>query len=159
MDLFEYQGKQFLSRMGVTVPHGAVADEPDHAVLAAESLGYPVAVKAQVRVGGRGKAGGIRLAHDADESRAAAEAILGLDIRGHVVHRLWLEGAADVAEEYYASFTVDRANRRYLGMVSARGGVDIEQVAATDPEAIARLPISPGTGLTSADARERAGAS
>ncbi|MFP5317461.1 MAG: ADP-forming succinate--CoA ligase subunit beta [Acidimicrobiia bacterium] len=153
MDLFEYQGKQFLSHHGVVVPHGAVADEPDHAVLAAESLGYPVAVKAQVRVGGRGKAGGIRLARDGAEVRAAAEAILGLDIRGHVVRRLWLEKAADVAEEYYASFTVDRAERRYLGMLSARGGVDIEAVAATEPEAIARLPISPGDGLSAEAAR------
>jgi len=153
MDLFEYQGKQFLAHHGVTVPHGAVADEPDHAVLAGESLGYPVAVKAQVRVGGRGKAGGIRLASDEGEVRAAAEAILGLDIRDHSVRRLWLEKAADVAEEYYASFTVDRAERRYLGMLSARGGVDIEEVAATEPEAIARLAIGPRHGLSAEDAR------
>ncbi|HVM03000.1 MAG TPA: ADP-forming succinate--CoA ligase subunit beta [Acidimicrobiales bacterium] len=153
MDLFEYQGKQFLAGMGVPVPAGAVADTPDQAVAAAGSVGYPVAVKAQVRVGGRGKAGGIRLVRDGAEARAAAEAILGLDIRGHVVRRLWLEAAADVAEEYYASFTVDRAERRYLGMLSARGGVDIEEVAASEPEAIARLPISPNGGLSEADAR------
>lgn len=154
MDLFEHQGKQFLRHHGVAVPNGAVADDPDQAVLAAASLGYPVAVKAQVRVGGRGKAGGIRLARDEAEVRAAAEAILRLDIRGHVVRRLWLERAADVAEEYYASFTVDRARRRYLGMLSARGGVDIEEVAASEPEAIARLPVSPRHGLSGEEARQ-----
>ena len=154
MDLFEYQGKQFLDRFGIVVPEGAVADSPEEAAAAAERLGCPVAVKAQVRVGGRGKAGGIRLARDPAEAAAHAGAILGMDIRGHVVHRLWLERAADVAEEYYASFTIDRARRCYLGMVSARGGVNIEEVAVSEPAAIARLPIDPGEGLSAAGARQ-----
>ena len=153
MDLFEYQGKQFLAAFGVPVPDGAVADTPEEASSVAERIGYPAAVKAQVRVGGRGKAGGIRIGHDAAEVAAHAEAILGMDIRGHTVHRVWVERAADVAEEYYASLTVDRAGRRYLALVSARGGVDIEEVAATDPGAIVRLPIPPGTGLTEDAAR------
>ncbi len=152
MDLFEYQGKQFLRNMGVAGPGGAVADTPEEAVAAADRLGYPVAVKAQVRVGGRGKAGGVRLARDADEARAHAAAILGLDIRGHVVRRLWVEPAVDVVEEYYASFTVDRANRCYLAMVSARGGVDIEKVAAEEPAAVARLAIGPRAGLDPGEA-------
>ena len=141
MDLFEYQGKQFLARYGVAVPQGEVADTPEEAVAAAERLGYPVAVKAQVRVGGRGKAGGIKLGRTADEVAAHARAILGMDIRGHVVRRVWVEGGADVAEEYYVSFTVDRAGRRYLALASSQGGVDIEEVAATDPDAIARVPV------------------
>ena len=153
MDLFEYQGKQFLGRFAIAVPSGAVADTPEEAAAAAEQLGYPVAVKAQVRIGGRGKAGGIRIGQDAAEVEAHARAILGMDIRGLIVRRLWLERAADVGEEYYVSFTIDRANRRYLGMVSAQGGIDIEQVAATDPEAIVRLPVEPGGGLTLAEAR------
>jgi succinyl-CoA synthetase beta subunit len=153
VDLFEYQGKQFLASYGVAVPEGAVADTAVEAVAAAERLGYPVAVKAQVRVGGRGKAGGIRLAATADEVATAAGAILGLVIRGHTVRRLWLERASDVAEEYYASFTVDRAHRRYLGMVSARGGIDIEQVAAEEPEAIVRMPIELGTEFALSEAR------
>ncbi len=152
MDLFEYQGKQFLAQFDIPVPDGAVADTPQEAVAAAEKLGYPVAVKAQVRIGGRGKAGGIRLAHDSAEAASHAEAILGMDIRGHTVRRLWLERAADVAAEYYASFTIDRANRQYLGMVSAQGGVDIEQVARDDPGAIARVPVVPAQGLGMAEA-------
>ncbi len=154
MDLFEYQGKQFLAGFGVPVPDGAVADTPEEAETAAERLGYPVAVKAQVRIGGRGKAGGIRIGRDGAEVRSHAEAILGMDIRGHTVRRVWIERGADVAEEYYASFTVDRANRQYLALVSARGGVDIEEVASTDPDAIARLPIDASTGLTGDAARQ-----
>ncbi|MCA1693007.1 MAG: acetate--CoA ligase family protein, partial [Actinobacteria bacterium] len=148
MDLFEYQGKQFLGRFGIAVPQGEVADTPEEATAAAERLGYPVAVKAQVRIGGRGKAGGIRIGRDADEVATHARAILGLDIRGLTVRRLWLERAVDVSEEYYISFTIDRSGRRYLGMVSAQGGVDIEQVAATEPEAIARIPVDPGEGIS-----------
>ncbi len=148
MDLFEYQGKQFLARYDVPVPAGEVADTPDGAVAAAERLGYPVAVKAQVRVGGRGKAGGIKLGRSAEEVRAHAAAVLGMDIRGHTVRRVWVERGADVAEEYYLSFTIDRAGRRYLALASAQGGVDIEEVAATNPEAIARTPIGvDGSGL------------
>jgi succinyl-CoA synthetase beta subunit len=153
VDLFEYQGKQFLARFGVAVPDGAVADTPEEATAAAERLGFPVAVKAQVRVGGRGKAGGIRIGHDAAEVEAHARAILGMDIRGHTVHRVWVERGADVAAEYYASITVDRPGRQYLALVSARGGVDIEEVAATEPGAIARLGISPGGGLSEEAAR------
>ena len=154
MDLFEYQGKQFLAGFAVPVPEGEVADTPEEAVAAAEHLGYPVAVKAQVRVGGRGKAGGIRIGHDAAEVESHAEAILGMNIGGHTVRRVWIERGADVAEEYYASFTVDRAGRRYLALASARGGVDIEEVAATDPGAIAHLPIPPGAGLAPEAARD-----
>ena len=147
MDLFEYQGKQFFARFGIPVPPGAVADTVDDAVSAAEDLGYPVVVKAQVQVGGRGKAGGIQLASDAGEVRTHAGAILGLDIRGHTVRRLWIEKASDIASEYYASFTLDRSAKLHLGMLSAKGGVDIEQVAAEDPDAIARIHVNPLDGL------------
>ncbi len=147
MDLYEYQGKQYFARFGVPVSPGEAVDSVEDALGAAERLGYPVVVKAQVRVGGRGKAGGVRLAADAAATRAAAEAILGLDIKGHVVRRLWVERATDIAAEYYASFTLDRTNKTHLCMVSAEGGVEIEQVAAENPEAIARLAIDPLDGL------------
>src|SRR6188768_2755505 len=130
MDLFEYQGKQYFARFGIPVSPGGVAYTVDEAVAQADAAGYPVVVKAQVQVGGRGKAGGIKLADNADEVRTHAGNILGMDIKGHVVHRLWVEHASDIAHEYYASFTFDRGARLHLGMVSARGGVDIEQVAA-----------------------------
>jgi succinyl-CoA synthetase beta subunit len=152
MDLFEYQGKQYFARFGIPVSPGGVADTVDQAVAEANRVGYPVVVKAQVQVGGRGKAGGIKLAQNADEVRLHADNILGMDIRGHTVHRLWVEHASDIAHEYYASFTLDRGARLHLGMVSARGGVDIEQVAAEEPEAIARLHINPVIGLTKGDA-------
>src|SRR6202011_906992 len=142
------------SRFGIPVSPGGAADSVDQAVTEADKAGYPVVVKAQVQVGGRGKAGGIKLATDADEARAAAQAILGMDIKGHVVHRVWVEHASDIAEEYYASFTLDRGAKMHLGMVSAKGGVDIEQVAAEDPEAIARLHIDPSIGLTEGQARQ-----
>jgi succinyl-CoA synthetase beta subunit len=154
MDLFEYQGKQYFARFGIPVPPGGVAETPDAAVVQADRVGYPVVVKAQVQVGGRGKAGGIQLARSADEVRRHAGQILGMDIRGHTVHRLWVERASDIAREYYASFTLDRGARKHLGMVSARGGVDIEQVAAEEPSAIARLHINPVQGLSEADARK-----
>ncbi len=153
MDLFEYQGKQYFARFGIPVSPGGVADTVDEAVAHSERVGYPVVVKAQVQVGGRGKAGGIKLASSADEVRTHAQAILGMDIKGHTVHRVWIERASDIAHEYYASFTLDRGARLHLGMVSARGGIDIEQVAAEDPEAIARLHIDPVTGLSEQDAR------
>jgi succinyl-CoA synthetase beta subunit len=153
MDLFEYQGKQYFARFGIPVSPGGVADTVDEAVAQAEAAGYPVVVKAQVQVGGRGKAGGIKLAASADEVRTHAGNILGMDIRGHVVHRVWVERASDIAREYYASFTLDRGARCHLGMVSARGGVDIEQVAAEAPDAIARLHINPVDGLSDADAQ------
>ncbi len=154
MDLFEYQGKRYFARYGIPVSPGATADTVDEALEAAEIAGYPVVVKAQVQVGGRGKAGGIKLAATPEEVRTHAAAILGMDIKGHVVRRLWLEHASDIAREYYASFTLDRGARAHLGLVSARGGVDIEEVAATEPEAIARRHIDPSVGLTEADARQ-----
>jgi succinyl-CoA synthetase beta subunit len=153
MDLFEYQGKQYFARFGIPVSPGGVADTVDQAVTEAERVGYPVVVKAQVQVGGRGKAGGIQLARSADEVRQHATNILGMDIRGHTVRRLWIERASEIAREYYASFTLDRGARLHLGMVSAKGGVEIEQVAEEDPQAIARLHINPVQGLSAQDAR------
>jgi succinyl-CoA synthetase beta subunit len=154
VDLFEYQGKQYFARFGIPVSAGGVADTVDEAVKQADAAGYPVVVKAQVQVGGRGKAGGIKLANDAGEVREHAGTILGMDIKGHVVHRLWVEHASDIAKEYYASFTLDRAAKLHLGMVSAKGGVDIEQVAEEDPGAIAKLHIDPVDGLSEAGARQ-----
>src|SRR5437879_4824645 len=154
MDLFEYQGKQYFARFGIPVSAGGVADTVDEAVVQADKAGYPVVVKAQVQVGGRGKAGGIQLANDANEVRTHAGKILGMDIKGHVVKRLWVEHASDIAKEYYASFTLDRAAKKHLGMVSAKGGVDIEQVAEEDPAAIARLHVDPAEGLSEQGARQ-----
>ena len=154
MDLYEYQGKQYFARFGIPVSPGGVADTVDEAVEQAAKAGYPVVVKAQVQVGGRGKAGGIKLAADADEVRTHAGAILGMDIKGHVVRRVWVEHASDIAREYYASFTLDRGAKMHLGMVSAKGGIDIEQVAAEDPQAIARMYIDPSIGLTEGQARQ-----
>jgi succinyl-CoA synthetase beta subunit len=154
MDLFEYQGKQYFARFGIPVSAGGVADTVDEAAQQADKAGYPVVVKAQVQVGGRGKAGGIKLANSAEEVRTHARNILGMDIRGHTVHRLWVEHASDIKREYYASFTLDRGARKHLGMVSARGGVDVEQVAAEDPTAIARCHIDPINGLSDADAQQ-----
>ena len=154
MDLFEYQGKQLLARFGVPVSPGEAVDTVDGAVAASERLGYPVVVKAQVQVGGRGKAGGIKLANSADETRQHASNILGMDIKGHVVGVLWIEKASDIVEEYYASFTLDRAAKKHLGMVSAKGGVDIEQVAEEDPAAIARVHIDPLVGIEDYHARQ-----
>ncbi len=153
MDLFEYQGKQYFARFGIPTSPGGVADTVAQAVEQAELAGYPVVVKAQVKVGGRGKAGGIKLAGDAAKAAQAAEAILGMDIKGHVVRRLWIEHASDIAKEYYASFTLDRPAKLHLGMLSASGGVEIEEVAATNPEAIARLHVNPVDGLDEATAR------
>jgi succinyl-CoA synthetase beta subunit len=148
VDLFEYQGKQLFARYGIPVSPGDVASTVDEAVRAADGAGYPVVVKAQVQVGGRGKAGGIKLAASADEVRTHAGAILGMDIKGHVVHHVWVEHASDIAEEYYASFTLDRSAKKYLGMLSAQGGVEIEGVAEENPEAIARITVDPVDGLT-----------
>ncbi|MGH9094292.1 MAG: ADP-forming succinate--CoA ligase subunit beta [Acidimicrobiales bacterium] len=154
MDLFEYQGKQYFARFGIPVSAGGVADTVDQAVAEADKAGYPVVVKAQVQVGGRGKAGGVKLATDPEEVRTHAGNILGLDIKGHVVRRLWVEHASDIAKEYYASFTLDRAAKQYLGLVSAQGGVEIEAVADENPEALARIHIDPATGFTEAQARQ-----
>ncbi|HLI75103.1 MAG TPA: ADP-forming succinate--CoA ligase subunit beta [Acidimicrobiales bacterium] len=148
MDLYEYQGKQYFARFGIPISPGGVADTVDEAVAQADRAGYPVVVKAQVKVGGRGKAGGIKLAADAAEVRTHAGAILGMDIKGHTVGRLWVEHASDIAREYYASFTLDRAAKLHLCMVSARGGVDIEEVAETDPGAIVRMHVDPVDGLS-----------
>jgi succinyl-CoA synthetase beta subunit len=154
VDLFEYQGKQYFARFGIPISAGGVADTVGEAVAQAEAVGYPVVVKAQVKVGGRGKAGGVKLARDADEVRLHAGNILGLDIKGHVVRRLWIEHASDIDKEYYASFTLDRTAKLHLGMLSAEGGVEIEEVADTHPDAIAKLWINPIDGLDEATARE-----
>jgi succinyl-CoA synthetase beta subunit len=153
LDLFEYQGKQFFARHGIPVSPGEAVDSVDDAVAAAERLGYPVVVKAQVQVGGRGKAGGIKLADSPEEVRTHAANILGMDIKGHVVGRLWIERASDIAEEYYASFTLDRSAKKHLGMLSAQGGVDIEAVAAENPDAIAKIHVDPVDGLSDEQAR------
>jgi succinyl-CoA synthetase beta subunit len=153
MDLFEYQGKQYFARFGIAVSPGDIADTVEQAVEVAERIGYPVVVKAQVKVGGRGKAGGVKLAHDLDELRLHAGNILGLDIKGHLVHRLWIERSSDIAKEYYASFTLDRQNKTHLGMLSAQGGVEIEVVAEENPDAIAFLAIDPVRGLDLETAR------
>jgi succinyl-CoA synthetase beta subunit len=153
VDLFEYQGKQFFASFDIPVSAGEAVKTVDDAVAAAERLGYPVVVKAQVQVGGRGKAGGIKLANDGDEARQHAAAILGMDIKGHTVEILWIEAASDIAEEYYASFTLDRSAKKHLGMLSAPGGVDIEGVAETDPDAIAKVHVDPAEGLSEDDAR------
>ena len=154
MDLYEYQGKQYFARFGIPTSPGGVADTVAEAVAVAERSGYPVVVKAQVKVGGRGKAGGVKLAADADEVRLHAGNILGLDIKGHVVRRLWVEHASDIDKEYYASFTLDRTAKLHLGMLSAEGGVEIEEVAETNPDAIARLHVDPVAGLSEETARE-----
>jgi succinyl-CoA synthetase beta subunit len=154
VDLYEYQGKQYFARFGIPTSPGGVADTVDEAVAVAQRAGYPVVVKAQVKVGGRGKAGGVKLAADDDEVRLHAGNILGLDIKGHVVKRLWVEHASDIDKEYYASFTLDRTAKLHLGMLSAEGGVEIEEVAETNPEAIARLHVDPVAGLSEEAARE-----
>ena len=147
MDLFEYQGKQYFSRYGIAVSPGDVADTVEEAVAVAERIGYPVVVKAQVKVGGRGKAGGVKLADNIDEVRLHAGNILGLDIKGHIVRRIWIERSSDISKEYYASFTLDRPNKTHLGILSAQGGVEIEVVAEENPDAIAFLSIDPVRGL------------
>ena len=154
MDLFEYQGKQFFSNFDIPVSAGDVVTTVDGAIAVAERIGrWPVVVKAQVQVGGRGKAGGIKLANDLDEVRQYASDIIGMDIKGHTVERVWIEEASDIAEEYYASFTLDRSRKQHLGMLSAQGGVEIEAVAETDPDAIAKIWIDPVEGLDEATAR------
>ncbi len=156
MDLFEYQGKQYFAKFGIPVSAGGVAVTVDEAVKVAEASLYPVVVKAQVQVGGRGKAGGIKLANNADEVRLHAGNILGMDIKGHVVKRIWVEHASDIDEEYYASFTLDRAAKKHLLMLSAQGGVEIEEVAEKDPDAIVKLHINPVDGLSEKVARQAA---
>jgi len=154
VDLLEYQGKQFFSQFGIPISDGRAVDSVEQAVQAAEEVGYPVMVKAQVHAGGRGKAGGVKFAPDAEAVREHAGNILGLDIKGHITRILWIEHASDIAEEYYASFTLDRSAKKHLGMLSAEGGIEIEQVAVDTPDAIAKIWIDPVDGLTEAAARE-----
>ena len=154
MDLFEYQGKELLRKFDVPVPEGRVATTPDEAAEAARGLGGKVVVKAQVQVGGRGKAGGIKLAESPDEARDVAGQILGMDIKGHTVKRVLVERAGDIKSEYYVSILLDRSERRFLGMMSAKGGVDIEQVADEDPDAISRVHIDPLLGVSDFHARQ-----
>jgi succinyl-CoA synthetase beta subunit len=147
MDLLEYQGKQLFARHGVPVPAGVPATTVDEAVAAADQIGYPCVVKAQVLIGGRGKAGGIKVAKDRDEAETYAKAILGMDIRGHTVHEVWIEAASDIALEYYASIVFDRSAKKPLILLSTQGGMEIEEVAETNPEAIARLHVDPLIGF------------
>jgi succinyl-CoA synthetase beta subunit len=153
VDLYEYQGKELFARFGIPVSEGRLATTPAEARAAAEELGGQVVVKAQVLTGGRGKAGGIKLADSPDEAEAAANDILGLDIRGHVVRRLWIEKASDIAKEYYLSVTFDRGEKKPLFMLTTQGGVDIEEVAERSPEALARLHIEPLVGFQPYQAR------
>jgi succinyl-CoA synthetase beta subunit len=147
MDLLEYQGTQLFARHGVPVPAGQPARTVEDAVAAAEAVGYPCAVKAQVQIGGRGKLGGIKIANDRAEAEEYARAILGMDIRGLTVHELWIEGASQIASEYYASVVFDRSAKAPLVMLSTKGGMDIEQVADEDPDAIAVLHVDPLLGF------------
>jgi succinyl-CoA synthetase beta subunit len=153
MDLYEYQGKELFRQFGIPVSEGRVADTPEAARRAAEELGGQVVVKAQVLTGGRGKAGGIKLADGPDEAEEQARAILGLDINGHVVRKLWIEQASDIEREYYLSLTFDRGEKKALYMFTKEGGVDIEEVAAERPEALARLHVDPLEGFQPYQAR------
>jgi succinyl-CoA synthetase beta subunit len=147
MDLLEYQGKQLFARHGVPVPDGQPARTVEDAVSAAEAIGYPCAIKAQVQIGGRGKLGGIKIAADRAEAEQYARAILGMDIRGLTVHELWIEGASQIESEYYASVIFDRSAKAPLVLLSTKGGMDIEQVADEDPDAIASLHVDPLLGF------------
>jgi succinyl-CoA synthetase beta subunit len=152
VDLFEHQARDVFAAHGVPVPRGAVADTAADAAEHARELGGPVVVKAQVKTGGRGKAGGVKLARTPEETGTTAAAILGMDIKGHTVHRVLVTEASDIAEEYYLSFLLDRSNRTFLAMCSAEGGVEIEQLAAERPEALLKVPIDPLTGVDAATA-------
>ncbi|MEX5236303.1 ADP-forming succinate--CoA ligase subunit beta [Kocuria arenosa] len=154
MDLFEYQARDLFEKHGVPVLQGIVATTPEEARAAAEKIGGVTVVKAQVKVGGRGKAGGVKVAKTADEAYEYAQQILGMDIKGHTVHRVMIAQGADIAEEYYFSILLDRANRSYLAMCSVEGGVEIEQLAVERPEALARVEVVPTEGITEAKAQE-----
>src|SRR4051794_2088292 len=147
MDLLEYQGKQLFQKHGVPVPDGRHATSVPEAVEAAEELGYPVVIKAQVQIGGRGKAGGIKLAKDRAEAERNSTAILGMDIRGFMVHELYVEKASEIDEEYYAAIVFDRAAKKPMAMLSRTGGMDVEEVADKDPEAMRMLHVDPLLGL------------
>jgi succinyl-CoA synthetase beta subunit len=153
LDLYEHQGKELFRRFGIPVSEGRLATTPAEARAAAQELGGPVVVKAQVLTGGRGKAGGIKLAASPAEAEARAREILGLDIRGHVVHKLWIEQASEIAKEYYLSVTFDRGAKRPLFMFTTQGGIDIEQVAAESPDALVRLHVDPLEGFQPYQAR------
>jgi succinyl-CoA synthetase beta subunit len=153
VDLYEYQGKELFRRFGIPVSEGRLATTPEEARAAAEELGGQVVVKAQVLTGGRGKAGGVKLADGADDAEQKARDILGLDIRGHVVRKLWIERASDIAKEYYLSITFDRGAKKPLFMLTTEGGVEIEQVAEENPDALARLHIDPLEGYQPYQAR------
>jgi succinyl-CoA synthetase beta subunit len=153
MDLYEYQGKELFRRFGIPVSEGRLATTPAEARTAAEEIGGPVVVKAQVLTGGRGKAGGVKLADDPDDAERKAEEILGLDINGHVVRKVWIESASEIAKEYYLSITFDRGAKQVLLMLTTEGGVEIEEVAATKPEALARLHVDPLEGFQPYQAR------
>jgi len=154
VDLFEYQARDLFESYGVPVLPGIVADTPAEARAAAEELGGVTVVKAQVKVGGRGKAGGVKVAKNADEAEAAAESILGLDIKGHVVKRLMIAGGAQIAQEFYFSVLLDRAARSYLSLCSVEGGMEIEQLAVEKPDALARVEVDPSAGIDLAKAEE-----
>ena len=154
MDLFEYQGKQFFAQYGIATSPGDVATTVEDAVAIADKVGYPAVIKAQVQVGGRGKAGGIKIVNNPEEAKVQAGNILGMDIKGHLVKRVWVEHASDIEKEYYASFTLDRSAKLHMAMVSAKGGVEIEDVAVTDPEAIVKYHVNPLDGITLSEARD-----
>lgn len=154
MDLFEYQARDLFEKHGVPVLQGIVATTPEEAKAAAEKIGGVTVVKAQVKVGGRGKAGGVKVAKTADEAYEYAQQILGMDIKGHTVHRVMIAQGADIAEEYYFSMLLDRANRSYLAMCSVEGGMDIETLAAERPEALAKVEVNPLDGITAEKATE-----
>ncbi len=153
MDLYEYQGKELFRRFGIPVSDGRLATTPEEARTAAQELGGQVVVKAQVLTGGRGKAGGIKLAEGPDDAEEHARAILGMDINGHVVRKLWIESASDIAREYYLSLTFDRGEKKALFMFTKEGGIDIEEVAAERPAALARLHVDPLEGFQPYQAR------
>ena len=154
MDLYEYQARDLFAAHGVPVLPGSVASTPEEAKTAAEQIGNQVVVKAQVKVGGRGKAGGVKLAQTPDEAKEKAEAILGLDIKGHITHRVLVAEASDIASEYYFSFLLDRANRTFLAMASSEGGMEIEQLAVERPDALAKIPVDAIKGVDKATALE-----
>jgi succinyl-CoA synthetase beta subunit len=154
VDLFEYQARDLFEAHGVPVLAGIVAHTPEEAKAAAEKIGGVVVVKAQVKAGGRGKAGGVKVAKTPDEAFSYASDILGMDIKGHTVHRVMIAQGADIAEEYYFSVLLDRSNRNYLAMCSVEGGMDIEQLAVERPEALARIAVDAGTGIDQAKAEE-----
>jgi succinyl-CoA synthetase beta subunit len=159
LDLLEYQGKQLFARHGVPVPDGKVADTVDEAVAAAEEIGYPCVIKAQVQIGGRGKAGGIKVAENREEAQRHADAILGMDISGprgegpFTVHQVWVEGASEIESEYYASIILDRSAKKLLAMLSTMGGMNVEEIAEKDPDALVRQHIEPAEGFGDSQAK------